>query len=119
MTARKARSLLGARAGDGGRNSIATTALSPLLDHRPIPQSATRHYAWPTTVFPLLLATCSLSIPHSADIAYAAQQFTQTNRLPLWHICTPEELELFDTNSRMHGKSDGFTGYDRVPVDGR
>ena len=57
MIARKARSILGARGADGGRNSIATAALSSLLDHRPIPQSAARHYAWPTTVFSLLLAT--------------------------------------------------------------
>ena len=80
--------VVGARGADGGRNSIATAALSSLLDHRPIPQSAARHYAWPTTVFSLLLAPCSLSVLHFADIAYAAQQFTQTNRLRLWHIGT-------------------------------
>jgi hypothetical protein len=49
--------------------------------HRPIPQSATRHYAWPTTVFPLILATYSFSVPRPTDIAYTAQQFTQTDRL--------------------------------------
>lgn len=73
--------LLGQCVTGGGRNSAATTILSPLSGQlpycSPIHNQRPHRYAWPTTVFPLLLATYSFSVPRPTDIAYTAQQFTQ------------------------------------------
>ena len=84
--------LLGQCVTGGGRNSAATTIVSPLSGQlpycSPIHNQRPHRYAWPTTVFPLLLATYSFSVPRPTDIAYTAQQFTQTDRLRLWHIGT-------------------------------
>ncbi len=84
--------LLGQCVTGGGRNSAATTIVSPLSGQlpycSPIHNQRPHRYAWPTTVFPLLLATYSFSVPRPTDIAYTAQQFTQTDRLRLWHTGT-------------------------------